>query len=220
VFEIAPDGTETVLHTFTGKDGDTPFAGLIADKAGNLYGTTAYGGAGSCSCGTVFRVAPDGTETVLHSFVGSDGDDPMGGLLLDASGNLYGTTYYGGKSGCVTGCGVIFKLAPDGTETVLYNFCAQMDCSDGFYPNSSLVADRDGNLYGTTCECGDLPFGNVFKLAPDGTETVLGSFGGNDGSLPIGGLLKIKGRLYGTALFGSDGGCDESGCGTVFSVKR
>ena len=117
-----------------GNDGASPFfGGLISDSAGNAYGTTA-GGGGECSdggCGTVFKLTKDRKESVLYAFKGgSDGDGPLGALMLDASGNLYGTTVSGGGTGCGGyGCGTVFKLAPDGTETVLYAF---QGSSDGF----------------------------------------------------------------------------------------
>jgi uncharacterized repeat protein (TIGR03803 family) len=118
---VAPAGvsaapTETVLHSFTGSDGANPFAGLIADGAGNLYGTTAAGGASGQ--GVVFKLSPSGTETVLHAFTGSDGANPEAGLIADSAGNLYGTTFSGG----VGFHGVVFKLSPSGTETVLHLF--------------------------------------------------------------------------------------------------
>jgi uncharacterized repeat protein (TIGR03803 family) len=124
VFKLGPDGTETVLHAFTGSDGANPQAGLIADGSGNLYGTT-YAGGGS-NAGVVFKLSPSGTETVLYTFTGgSDGGFPLAGLIADSSGNLYGTTAGGGAQPPVCGgggCGVVFKLSPSGTETVLYSF--------------------------------------------------------------------------------------------------
>jgi uncharacterized repeat protein (TIGR03803 family) len=179
-FKLAPDGTETVLHAFTGgSDGGLPEAGLIADGSSNLYGTAYQGGASNL--GVVFKLAPDGTETVLYSFKGGgDGGVPAGTLIADSSGNLYGTTSEGGGSGCFgNGCGTVFKLAPDGTETVLHAFTGG---SDGAHPNVALIADGAGNLYGTTGGGGiTLCYegcGTVFKLAPDGTETVLHAFTG------------------------------------------
>jgi uncharacterized repeat protein (TIGR03803 family) len=208
VFKLAPDGTETVLYTFTGhSDGGRPFAGLLSDKAGNLYGTTSRGGASNE--GVVFKLAPEGTETVLYAFKGgSDGRWPEAGLIADKAGNLYGTTPQGGASGA----GVVFKLAPDGTETVLYAFKGD---SDGDGPTARLIADGAGNLYGMTLEGGASGAGVVFKLAPDGTETVLYAFkGGSDGRFPRGGLIADKaGNLYGTTLEGG-----ASGAGVVFKL--
>ena len=142
-----PDGTWgilSLLHSFqNGADGTDPSAGLIFDAAGNLYGTTQFGGAYGFG-GVVFKLAPnpDGTwtETVLHSF-GNDGDGfhPIAGLVFDVAGNLYGTTYGGPGSGCAEGCGVVFKLAPnsDGTwtESVLYSFTGG---ADGGAPEAGL----------------------------------------------------------------------------------
>jgi uncharacterized repeat protein (TIGR03803 family) len=162
VFQLAPNGTETVLHVFGESDGDgiAPYAGLIADADGNLYGTTFKGG-GEIDAGTVFKLAPNGTETVLHTFTGgSDGYGPYtGALLMDNAGDLYGTTYAGGSTGCHTheGCGTVFKLAPGGTETELYVFKSQ---KDGVYPESGVIADGAGNLYGTTS------FGGLSKYGP------------------------------------------------------
>src|ERR1700732_3475949 len=170
--------TETVLYAFTGggSDGGIPLAALIADSSGNLYGTTAAGGVSGPGCfppcGVVFKLAPGGTETVLHAFTGgSDGLIPFAGLIADSAGNLYGTTI-GGGSGCSgQGCGVVFKVSPGGTETVLYSFCSKPSCSDGRGPVAGLIADSAGNLYGTTQSGGGGCFqgcGVVFKLAPGG----------------------------------------------------
>jgi len=193
-------------------DGANPFAGLIIDKKGNLYGTAAGGGADGA--GVVFKLAPDGTETVLYSFtVGSDGFGPTADLIMDSSGNLYSTTENGGADGY----GVVFKLAPDGTETVLYSFTGG---SDGKYPEAGLIMDSSGNLYSTTLyggadKYGADKYGVVFKLAPDGTETVLYSFtGGSDGEYPQAGLIMdSSGNLYGTTERG--GAYDD---GVVFKL--
>jgi uncharacterized repeat protein (TIGR03803 family) len=150
VFELAPSGTETVLYSFCPSGncsgGDFPFAGVIMDSAGNLYGTTlnAHG-----ADGAVYELAPDGTETVLHTFTGgSDGAGPRGGVIMDSTGNLYGTTEYGGNTSCPDhmGCGTVYKLAPDGTETQLNVFKSQ---KKGVTPLAGVIADSEGNLYGT-----------------------------------------------------------------------
>jgi len=220
VFKLAPDGMETVLHPFQGReDGQQPNGDLILDEVGNLYGTSMYGGGGSCfsgaGCGTVFKIAPDGTETVIHAFTGTDGVLPSSGVILDAAGNLYGTTEEGGGS---CNCGVIFRIAPDGAETVLYDFCSQANCTDGADPTSGLILDYAGNLYGTTFEGGDslqgCNCGVVYRLAADGTETILHAFDSTDGALPVAGLIMDKkGTLYGTT---SAGGSNQRG--TVFSI--
>jgi len=228
VFKLSPSGTKTVLHTFAGGfDGYSPLAPLIADSSGNLYGTTQVGGASRCSlgCGVVFRVSADGTSyVILHFFKGgSDGALPDTGLVADSSGNLYGTTNRGGGSGCFgDGCGVVFKLSPDGASyTVLYSFTG---FGDGGLPSGELIVDDRGNLYGTTQLGGAAGTGVVFRLSPGGTETVLYSFcskpGCSDGSTPASGLLADgSGNLYGTTFLGGAPGCFGYGCGTVFKLS-
>jgi uncharacterized repeat protein (TIGR03803 family) len=232
VFKIAPDGTEQVLYAFSGgSDGGYPEAvNLIADKSGNLYGTTSSGGDEGCGCGTVFKLAPDGTETVLYAFTGgTDGSGPYAGLIADQAGNLYGTTAGGGGTGCGgSGCGTVFRLAPDGTETVLYAF--QGGKTDGSSPESPLIMDKQGDLYGTTntgggTGCNNLGCGTVFKLTPGGVETLLHAFkggmdGANDSFDDFAGLIADSdGNLYGTTYAGGGGAaCGSSGCGTVFRV--
>jgi len=182
VYRLATDGTSfTVLHSFTGltEDGSDPRPDLIVDSAGNLYGTTY----GSCShglvCPTAFRVTPDGTYAVLHYF------DPSlnGNLIVDRAGNVFGTTVNGGEGhGCLApsypGCGTVFKLAPDGTYSLLYSFCGKLDCTDGGFPRARLVADGAGNLYGTTSIGGAFSSsavfggaGTVFQLSGSGFVT-------------------------------------------------
>jgi uncharacterized repeat protein (TIGR03803 family) len=159
----------TVLHAFTGGDGGEPVAGLLRDGAGNLYGTTRNGG--DSGAGVVFRVSPNGTETVLYSFTGgADGGYPYAGLIGDAAGNLYGTTPFGGAenfAGCYhpgnQTCGVVFKLTPSGAETVLYTFTGG---ADGGNPYATLLPDAAGNLYGTTFGGGASVAGVVFKVSP------------------------------------------------------
>ncbi len=204
VFKIDPTGKETILHAFTGKaDGSNPDGPPIRDAAGNLYGTTPLGGSfsGSCfgGCGVIFKLNNAGTETVLYTFTGPDGEGPDN-LLRDAAGNLYGTTSSGGASGR----GTIFKLDPAGKETVLYSFTAN---TDGGYPDN-LIRDRAGNFYGTASLGGDLscqsPYGCgvVFKLTSSGKFTVLYSFTGADAVFtPAGSLVKdATGNLYGTTV--------------------
>ncbi|HEY5046563.1 MAG TPA: choice-of-anchor tandem repeat GloVer-containing protein [Rhizomicrobium sp.] len=217
VFQIAPDGKETVLHAFQGgSDGIAPSGALLMDKAGNLYGMTIQGGDGQGGpYGVVFKIAPGGGETILHSFGGSpDGSWPYGSLLLDDAGNLYGTTGQGGEYDR----GTVFRVAQNGTETVLYAFG---DGSYGKRPEAGLVADKAGNLYGTTFYgrgCKQGACGTVFKLAPDGTETVLYAFKGHGqprGANPAAPLLLKNGLLYGTT---TTGGINNDG--VVFSVRK
>ena len=226
----APAQTYSVIYSFLGgkngaADGVNPDAGLIRDSGGNLYGTTFYGGsAHQCTsgpgCGTVFKVDKTGKETVLHRFLGSpDGADPEARLVQDPSGDLYGTTLFGGTSGNL---GTVFKVDPTGRETVMHSFGSG---GDGFGPLAGLVIDASGNLYGTTSAGGAFNFGTVFRVGPTGDETVLYSFaGGTDGAIPTAGLvIDSVGNLYGTAFYGgSDAKCSNTGagCGTVFRVDR
>jgi uncharacterized repeat protein (TIGR03803 family) len=220
--------TETVLHSFPGgSDGGNPQAGLIADSAGNLYGTTFNGGASNY--GAVFKLTPGGTEKVLYSFTGgSNGNNPSSGLTADSTGNLYGTTFYGGASNY----GAVFKLAPGGTETVLYSF--KGGTSDGANPwSGSLIADSSGNLYGTTQYGGAFAptigasTGTVFQLSPPATaggawtERVLYNFCSlpscSDGAVPYSGLIAdSSGNLYGTTGLGGASGA--SNYGVVFKL--
>jgi len=211
VFKLDTTNTETVLHRFNGPDGARPVGDLTRDTAGNLYGTTPFGG--RFGHGTVFKLAATskenstGTKTVLHSFNGSDGDQSFAGLVLDELGNLYGTTAYGGTFNA----GTVFKVDSTGTETVLYTFTGG---ADGAVPNSGLVRDTAGNFYGTTVRGGISGRGTVFKLDTMGTETVLHSFNTSDGTDPYSGLVRdTAGNLYGTT---SNGGISDNG--TVFKV--
>ena len=224
VFEIAADGTESVLHAFKGgSDGELPSGTLILDKKGNLYGTTPEGGnLSDCDgygCGTVFELTPKGKKTVIYAFQGgNDGLSPQGAVIMDNAGNLYGTTGGGGGSpNCDVGCGTVFKIAPGGIESVLYSF---QGGSDGSGPITGLTADSAGNLYGTTTYSGSNDDGTVFKVTPGGTETVLYSFQpGGGGEFPDAGVILDKaGNLYGTTYEGGDSGCKGRGCGVVFKL--
>jgi hypothetical protein len=234
--------TETVLHSFTGlRDGAEPIGNLIFDKAGNIYGTTAFGGIDSgnigCNggrCGVAFKLSPNANgswnETLLHAFSGrTDGSTPEG-LVSDVSGNLYGTTQRGGNlSGCEGfGCGVVYKLSPNGTggwnQTVLYSFTG---AADGAYPNPGLILDAAGNLYGTTygggssagiCAVGGC--GIVFKLSRAvgvWKESIIHTFiGGNDGQWPTAPVVFDNvGNLYGTTYAGGKGLA-----GTAFRLSK
>jgi uncharacterized repeat protein (TIGR03803 family) len=226
VFKVERAGSETVLHTFGGPpDGALPLAALVRDAVGNLFGTTWQGGMSGClngTCGVVFKLDASGNETVLYTFTGgADGGAPeFGALILDGTGNLYGTASNGGDNSCTAlGCGVVFKVDPTGNETVLYAFTGG---TDGGYPVAGLVRDVKGSLYGTTAEAGNAKenAGVVFKLSPTGTETVLHTFLGTDGSNPAATLLPHKGVLYGTTAIGGDlSGCGGAGCGVAFEVR-
>lgn len=300
VFELSPNGsggwTQKVLHNFgNGSDGQSPWGGsLLMDGSGNLYGTTRYGGTSLCDslnpvgCGTVFELVPnrDGswTEKVIHNFYGGSDEDgpngyhPYGGLAMDAAGNLYGTTLYGGTYGGTNGFGgAVFELSPSGngnwSEQVLWSFglegdgnfpqCTpvfdkagnlygttesgtgnsaggivfelspgakgwteniifQFDVGDnpetGNSPQAGVVFDANGNLYGTTGYGGSHYRGDVFKLSPSEgswTETILHTFGYGDGNFPFAGvILDGAGNVYGTTASGGKGGA-----GTVYELS-
>jgi uncharacterized repeat protein (TIGR03803 family) len=225
VFKIDSSGNETVLYSFNGgSDGAYPMGGLVADSAGNLYGTTNLGGGstncvqnnGTIGCGTVFRLTPGGVETVLYSFTGANGDGalPTAGVILDATGNLYGTTLSGG----VNYNGTVFKVSSTGVETVLYAF---LDNPDGSEPLGGLVRDSSGNLYGTTFYGGKNYYGTVYELSAAGQEFVLYTFTGlSDGGEPRGGVVRdAGGSLYGTTATGGTTAVGGAmGDGTVFKI--
>jgi uncharacterized repeat protein (TIGR03803 family) len=225
VFRVDQDGTETVLHSFTGSaDGAYPEAELIFDAAGNLYGTASQGGTHCKGCGVVFKLDPSGKETVLYSFKDlPDGAFPRGGLIWDARGNLYGTTFGGGyhNKRCPQPCGTIFKLAPNGKETVLYRFPRR---GTGVWPRGTLVRDSAGNLFGTAADgdgtcAGDC--GVVFKLDKTGRYTVLYKVRGPGpgGIHPSATLVRDpSGALYGTMGASGAPQCPIPGCGTVFKL--
>jgi len=226
VYELMPKAgggwTEKNLHSFgnpSGTDGRYPSAGLILDAAGNLYGTAEAGGPHD-SGGIVFELTPKAgrgwTEKALHSFgAGKDGAEPVGNLIFDSAGNLYGATYFGGAYGN----GMVFELSPAAgggwTEKALHSFAGSPD--DGALPTGSLIFDADGNLYGLSYKGGAENVGTVFELAPAAggtwTSTILHSFNNNgvDGFYPQGGVTfdpQLPGNLYGTA---SEGGAENAG---------
>ncbi len=223
VFELSPASggkyTEKILYQFSEDEG-RPLSQPVFDAAGNMYGT--------CEAGVVWELTPNGdgtwTETVLHRFTGvDDGGDPTAGVTLDTAGNLYGTTQSGGEYKV----GFVFKLTHTSNgwvETILHQFKAG---SDGAYPDGALVLDAQGNVYGTTfgggSPCGGFGCGTVFKLTPTGVGewpiTLLYSFSGNDdGGNPEAGMIFDRaGNLYGTTSFGGNFTCG-SGCGTVFKL--
>jgi uncharacterized repeat protein (TIGR03803 family) len=213
VIPQTPAQTFKVIHNFTGgSDGGNPLAGFTIDTVGNLYGTTNAGGASGS--GTVFKITRNGTQVVLHNFTGgTDGANPQASLLMDAAGNLYGTTTAGGASGA----GTAFRVTGKRRETVLYNFTGS---TDGASPIAALSMDAAGNLYGTTTAGGSSGKGTVFKLAAPKKqgrrETVLYSFGsGTDGAIPVAGVnFDVSGNLYGTTSAGG-----TYGYGTVFQLK-
>jgi len=208
VFKIAAgSNTITPLGSFNGSNGANPYAGLIVDGNGNLYGTSSDGG--HYGYGTVFEVAAGSNAiTTLASFDGTDGGYPYGGLIMDGSGNLYGTTY----GGCGVGYGTVFELAAgSNTITTLVSF----DGTNGAYPSAGLIMDGSGNLYGTTYGGCGVGYGTVFEVAAgSNTMTTLASFNWDNGSSPYAGLtMDGSGNLYGTTAGGG-----ANGEGTVFEV--
>ena len=260
VFQLAPPAqkgdpwTETLLYKFGGKgvnDGESPNSGLIIDSLGNLYGVTAYGGTGDCvllgvpaGCGTVYEISPPKQkggawkETILYSFpTTKHGYVPIGNLVFDGVGNLYGATLYGGTKGTTCDgyyggqCGTVFELSPPKTkggkwmEKVLHSFAGVAQgkqYGDGANPNGGLVLDSKGAVYGTTFAGGSGDWGTAFELRPPTTrsglwtEKMLHRFqGSRDGVNPAAGLtFGSNGDLYGTTLTGGPGG----GGGTVFRL--
>ncbi|MBV8489901.1 MAG: hypothetical protein JO199_05160 [Candidatus Eremiobacteraeota bacterium] len=230
IFKIGAGGAQNVIYSFqSGDDGYFPVSKLIAVD-GVLYGTTQYGGGGGCpkGCGTVFKVTTSGQETVIHRFKngGYGGTNPWANLVAMGD-TLYGTTLHGGGNGCVgsggAGCGVIFEMSTTGREHTLHAF------GSGAMGGNSMAAltPVKGSLYGvaswsgTTCRGGlRNTCGALFKVTTSGQYSVIHMFNGADGSYPVGALVLMKGRLYGTTLFGGNSGCYENrGCGTVFEVK-
>jgi uncharacterized repeat protein (TIGR03803 family) len=209
---------ETVLHSFCSenncKDGTYLTSGLIMDATGNLYGTAAYGGDVNCDypagCGVVFKLTGK-KETVLYSFKGSpDGADPVAALFMDASGNLYGTTYDGGKE---SNGGTVFKIGQDGKERVLHTF---RSAHDGSTPDAAVIRDAQGNLYGTTLFNGQRGRGTVFEIAADGKEKILHNFctgDCSDGADPSDLIMDAQGNLYGTTYGGG-----VNGNGVIFMI--
>jgi uncharacterized repeat protein (TIGR03803 family) len=215
-----PAQTFTTLHSFDNTDGASPTAALVQGTDGNFYGTTT-GEGGVHDYGTVFKITPSGTLTGLHSFDNTDGFLPYAGLVQATNGSFYGTTEAGGLSEphfCSEGCGTIFKIAPSGTLTTLYNFCSQSGCRDGASPNG-LVQAANGDFYGTTTDYGGAGmFGTVFRITPSGTLTTLHSFcsqsGCTDGYYPAAALVQsTNGEFYGTTYYGG-----ANAGGTVFKI--
>jgi uncharacterized repeat protein (TIGR03803 family) len=211
IFKLNNAG-EAVLYSFDSPTGASPVAGLVQDTAGNFYGTTQLGGL--LGQGVVFKLDTSGIQTVLYSFNGgADGGSPQAGLVLDSTGNLYGTTRGGGNPGCSIGCGVIFKVDTTSHETVLYSFTGG---ADGGAPTAGLIKDSMGNFFGTAFSGGTANQGVVFKLDSSNNYTVLHAFGGGtgDGENPAAGLVQdSSGNLYGTTLGG--GGSHQ---GTIYKV--
>ncbi len=231
VFKMSASGKVTTLHVFSGgSDGADPYAGLIQARDGAFYGTTEAGGADGY--GTVFKITPGGSFTVLHSFSGgSDGANPYAGVIQASDGTFYGTTVNGGD-----GFGTVYKMDAGGTLTTLHAFSGG---SDGAKPYAGLIQARNGLFYGTTAYGGNADggepyaglmrtrngrfdrttsqggggFGTVFRIDANGTLTTLHLFSGADGMLPVASLVQTAdGTFYGTTVNGG------LGFGTVYKL--
>jgi len=225
VFKITPTGKLTSVHTFKEVEGSNPETGLIQATDGNLYGTTLDGG--TFGLGAIFKITASGKLTSLYSFCPDpvdscpDGYSPFAGLVQGMDGNLYGATSLGGQRGCGPdgqGCGTISKITPGGVYTVLHQFIG----SDGNGVLASLIQGTNGNFYGMSQSGGAMDDGTVFQITPSGSLTTLYSFcarsGCTDGSLPTGALVQgTDGGFYGTTLVGGSG-CAGQGCGTIFKI--
>jgi uncharacterized repeat protein (TIGR03803 family) len=213
VFKVTAIGTLTTLHSFTGSpsDGAVPGAGLVQGTDGNFYGTTTSGGANYQ--GTVFRITPAGTLTILHSFSGypTEGAGPTAGLVQGSDGNFYGTTASGGAHYQ----GTVFKIDAAGNLTTLHSFSGSPN--EGAAPVAGLVQGTDGNFYGTTAAGGTHYQGTAFGITPAGVLTVLHSFSGSpsEGAAPVAGLVQgTDGNFYGTTALGG-----ANSKGTVFKIS-
>jgi uncharacterized repeat protein (TIGR03803 family) len=218
VFKVTTSGNLTTLHEFIGgADGASPEAALIQATDGNFYGTTSSGGTGGG--GTVFKMTPSGTITILHAFTGgtTDGSNPVAALIQATDGNFYGTTQQGGA----VNAGTVFRMTFGGTFEILHVFTG--GTTDGAYPDAPLIQATDGNFYGTTSGGGGAPahgtvfdsgLGTVFKMTPSAALTILHAFTGGDGAYPSAPLIQATdGNLYGTTHEG--GASDE---GTLFEM--
>jgi uncharacterized repeat protein (TIGR03803 family) len=227
VYKVSLKGKTTILFAFQGGlNTDTPkgpAGGLLMDKSGNIFGAAQFGSNQTCriGCGSIFQLDPLGNLNLLYKFTGgSDGGNPIGPLVQDADGNFYGVAQSGGDFTCPekflihkAGCGVVFKLAANGKLTVLHTFTGR---TDGAVPQGGLLLDAAGTLFGTTLTGGNFEHGTVFKIAKDGTYTVLHRLTQREGRNPNGGLVEDPaGNLYGTAQLG---GADN--LGSVFRLSQ
>jgi len=207
---------ETVLHSFCSwpncDDGAYIGSGLIMDAAGNLYGTATFGGDTDCGCGVVYKLAGK-KETILHAFKGPpDGGEPVSTLYMDSSGNLYGTTAYGGTFNY--SAGTVFEWSPGGKERVLHKFHPYT--KDGYHSQNAVVQDATGNLYGTTAEGGIYSGGVLYEITTDGKEKIVHTFCGgdcSDGAHPNDLIIDSNGNLYGTTYGGG-----TTGNGVIFMI--
>lgn len=214
LYEVDKAGTESDLYQFRGgnQDGCEPAQAVVMDSKRDIYTATFYGG--TSEKGAIIQRKWNGEESVFYSFEGgaSDGAGPfLGGLLMDKKGDLYGVTEFGGASNQ----GVLYKVGPKGRETMLYGFAGGV--ADGCYPYGTPAEDKAGNLYGTTEGCGAFGGGIIWKVSPDGHETILHNFAGgpSDGANPFGGVvLDTSGNLYGATVYGGA----SAYYGTVYEV--
>jgi uncharacterized repeat protein (TIGR03803 family) len=239
VFKLTPGGVLTTLYNFCSQpncaDGSLPGAALVQGFDGNFYGTTGYGGTGTCpyydglqpfGCGTIFKITPEGALTTLYNFCAvscENGYDPLGSLIQAMDGNLYGTTNFGGTGTggpeCGTGCGTIFQITPAGALTSLYSFCIQTGCPDGAGPESLMQA-ADGVFFGMTGGGGANNYGTVFAFTTSNVLTTMHSFCAQtnctDGGYPQVALIQASdGNLYGSTTSGGS----NSG-GTLFKITQ
>jgi uncharacterized repeat protein (TIGR03803 family) len=227
VYKMSPKGNETILYAFRGglhvDAPQLPAGGVILDKSGNIFGAAQFGSDNTnckqLGCGAIFQLDPAGNLELLYKFTGgSDGANPIGPLVQDSDGNLYGVAQGGGDQTCPekflfvhAGCGVVFKLDQNRNLTVLHTFSGR---KDGAVPQGGLLLDAAGNLFGTAVKGGKAEHGTVFKIAKDGSYTVLHRFIESEGRNPNGGLVEDPaGNLYGTTQLGGN-----QALGTVFQV--
>jgi uncharacterized repeat protein (TIGR03803 family) len=205
---VAPSGTLTALHVWSGPEGYSPTGALIQAQDGNLYGTTFDGGANTN--GNVFKMTLSGAVTSLHIFNNTNGDGayPYAGLVQGSDGDFYGTTETGGTY-LYYGCA--YKITADGTVTILHSF----NVTDGDIPTGNLIETSNGNFYGTTPYGGVNNDGTIFVISSSGAFTTLHSFDITHGSIPYGALVQTaNGDLYATTFSGGSTGCGGYGCGT------
>jgi uncharacterized repeat protein (TIGR03803 family) len=223
IYKLSPQGQETILFAFQGGLHTTspkePAGGVLLDTNGNIFGAAQFGNKQTCQigCGSIFLLDPAGSMHFLHQFTGgADGANPIGPLVQDALGNLYGVAQSGGDHSCPesfedqgAGCGVVFKIARNLKFTVLHTFAGG---ADGAIPQGGLVIDSAGNLFGTAVQGGIAENGTIYEIAKDGTYTVVHRFTQAEGRNPNGGLVAdTSGNLYGTAQLGGD-----QNLGTIF----
>ena len=215
----APGGGPTTLFSFNGINGADPLGGLVQGSDGYFYGTTDLGGTAggpNGGYGTVYKISPTGAFVPLHSFTGTDGQNPSGTVVQGSDGYYYGTAFWGGAHGSN---GTIYKMTAAGNLKVLYNFCSLANCADGAHPNGGLIQGSDGNFYGTTVWGGANSYGTFFRITPSGSLKTLYSFCQQaacaDGGNPTAVLVSdAAGNFYTETTYG--GGANNAG--TVFKV--